>query len=50
IFAGFAAHIIVKDMGKISWRLRLGGAFIPVFLLVIGIWFCPANLRWLIKK
>ncbi|KAJ7895586.1 putative facilitated glucose transporter, partial [Mycena olivaceomarginata] len=50
IFAGFAANIIVKDTGKISWRLQLGSAFIPVFLLVIGIWFCPESPRWLMKK
>jgi hypothetical protein len=50
IFAGFAANIIVKDTGKILWRLQLGSAFIPVFLLVIGIWFCPESPRWLMKK
>ncbi|KAJ7836453.1 putative facilitated glucose transporter [Mycena olivaceomarginata] len=50
IFAGFAANIIVKDTGKISWRLQLGSAFIPAFLLVIGIWFCPESPRWLMKK
>ena len=27
--------------GKIAWRLQLGSAFIPSFILGIGIFFCP---------
>ncbi|KAJ7726717.1 putative sugar transporter [Mycena maculata] len=50
IFAGFAANVIVKNTGKIAWRLQLGSAFIPAFFLVLGIWFCPESPRWLMKK
>ena len=50
IFAGFIANVAVKDTGKISWRLQLGSAFIPSFILLIGIWFCPESPRWLMKK
>jgi len=50
IFAGFAANVIVKDVGKIAWRLQLGSAFIPAFFLLLGIWFCPESPRWLMKK
>ncbi|KAG0647516.1 Sugar-proton symporter PLT5 [Hyphodiscus hymeniophilus] len=49
IFLGFAANVIVKDTGKIAWRLQLGSAFIPSFILMLGIWFCPESPRWLMK-
>jgi MFS family permease len=29
IFLGFAANVVVKDVGQIAWRLQLGSAFIP---------------------
>ncbi|KAJ7224738.1 MFS transporter [Mycena haematopus] len=50
IFAGFCANIAVKGVGKIAWRLQLGSAFIPAFILLLGIWFCPESPRWLMKK
>lgn len=46
---GFAANVIVKDTGDIAWRLQLGSAFIPSFILGIGIFFCPESPRWLMK-
>jgi hypothetical protein len=46
---GFCANVIVKDTGRISWRLQLGSAFIPSFILGIGIFFCPESPRWLMK-
>jgi len=46
---GFAANVIVKDTGRIAWRLQLGSAFIPSFILGCGIWFCPESPRWLMK-
>ncbi|KGB80306.2 sugar transporter [Cryptococcus deuterogattii R265] len=49
IFLGFAANVIVKDTGKIAWRLQLGSAFIPAFILMLGIWFTPESPRWLMK-
>ncbi|PMB73955.1 putative metabolite transport protein YwtG [Beauveria bassiana] len=49
IFLGFVANIVVKDVGKIAWRLQFGSAFIPSFLLLIGIFFCPESPRWLMK-
>ncbi|KAH7402230.1 sugar transporter-like protein [Phaeosphaeria sp. MPI-PUGE-AT-0046c] len=49
IFLGFCANVIVKDTGRISWRLQLGSAFIPSFVLMIGIFFCPESPRWLMK-
>lgn len=49
IFLGFAANVIVKDTGPIAWRLQLGSAFIPSFILMCGIWFCPESPRWLMK-
>ncbi|KAI4228906.1 MAG: hypothetical protein L6R40_008090 [Gallowayella cf. fulva] len=49
IFLGFCANVIVKDTGSISWRLQLGSAFIPSFILGIGIFFCPESPRWLMK-
>lgn len=50
IFLGFCANVIVKDTGRIAWRLQLGSAFIPSFILICGIWFCPESPRWLMKK
>lgn len=50
IFLGFCANVIVKDTGAIAWRLQLGSAFIPSFILALGIWFCPESPRWLMKK
>lgn len=50
IFLGFCANVIVKDTGRISWRLQLGSAFIPSFVLMLGIWFCPESPRWLMKN
>ena len=41
IFLGFCANVIVKDTGRIAWRLQLGSAFIPSLILGIGIFFCP---------
>jgi hypothetical protein len=41
--------VIVKDTGRIAWRLQLGSAFIPSFILGIGIFFCPESPRWLMK-
>jgi hypothetical protein len=41
--------VIVKDTGDIAWRLQLGSAFIPSFVLMIGIFFCPESPRWLMK-
>ncbi|CAG9997133.1 unnamed protein product [Clonostachys byssicola] len=49
IFLGFCANVIVKDVGDIAWRLELGSAFIPAFLLAVGIYFCPESPRWLMK-
>jgi len=49
IFLGFCANVIVKDTGPIAWRLQLGSAFIPSFILGIGIFFCPESPRWLMK-
>ncbi|KAI4240390.1 MAG: hypothetical protein LQ352_007648 [Teloschistes flavicans] len=49
IFLGFCANVIVKDTGRISWRLQLGSAFIPSFILGCGIFFCPESPRWLMK-
>ncbi|KAL9014498.1 MAG: hypothetical protein Q9173_000846 [Seirophora scorigena] len=49
IFLGFCANVIVKDTGDISWRLQLGSAFIPSFILGLGIFFCPESPRWLMK-
>ncbi|KAJ5825314.1 MFS transporter [Penicillium riverlandense] len=49
IFLGFAANVIVKDVGRIAWRLQFGSAFIPSFVLMCGIWFCPESPRWLMK-
>jgi len=45
IFLGFCANVIVKDTGDIAWRLQLGSAFIPSFVLICGIWFCPESPR-----
>jgi MFS family permease len=51
IFLGFAANVIVKDVTAVSaWRLQLGSAFIPSFVLACGIWFCPESPRWLMKN
>ncbi|KAF7329796.1 Facilitated glucose transporter [Mycena kentingensis (nom. inval.)] len=50
IFCGFAANVIVKDVPNIAWRLQLGSAFIPSFILMLGIWFCPESPRWLMKN
>ena len=49
IFLGFCANVIVKDTGRIAWRLQLGSAFIPSFILGVGIYFCPESPRWLMK-
>ncbi|WRT63103.1 uncharacterized protein IL334_000006 [Kwoniella shivajii] len=49
IFLGFCANVIVKDTGRIAWRLQLGSAFIPAFILMLGIWFTPESPRWLMK-
>ncbi|CAI7579427.1 unnamed protein product [Penicillium pancosmium] len=49
IFLGFCANVIVKDTGDIAWRLQLGSAFIPSFVLAVGIFFCPESPRWLMK-
>lgn len=47
---GFCANVIVKDVPRIAWRLQLGSAFIPSFILGVGIFFCPESPRWLMKN
>ncbi|KAI4718213.1 hypothetical protein E4T48_05523 [Aureobasidium sp. EXF-10727] len=49
IFLGFCANVIVKDVPRIAWRLQLGSAFIPSFILMCGIYLCPESPRWLMK-
>ncbi|KAL6229638.1 general substrate transporter, partial [Aspergillus navahoensis] len=49
IFLGLIANVAVKDTGRIAWRLQLGSAFIPSFILGVGIYFCPESPRWLMK-
>lgn len=45
--AGFCANVIVKDVTVVSaWRLQLGSAFIPSFILGAGIFFCPESPRY----
>ena len=34
IFLGLIANIAVKNTGAIAWRLQLGSAFIPSFILM----------------
>jgi sugar porter (SP) family MFS transporter len=50
IFLGYAANLVVKDTGKIAWRLQIGSAFLPAVPLMLGIYFCPESPRWLMKK
>jgi hypothetical protein len=50
IFLGTCANLIVKDTGRISWRLQFGSAFIPAIPLVLGIYLCPESPRWLMQK
>lgn len=50
IFLGTCANLILKDVGRIAWRLQLASAFIPAVPLVLGIWFCPESPRWLMLK
>ena len=49
IFLGFAANCVVMNVGPIAWRLQFGSAFIPSFILMLGIFFCPESPRWLMK-
>lgn len=46
IFLGVTANLVLKDTGRIAWRLQLGSAFIPAIPLLIGIYFCPESPRW----
>ncbi|KAF2198805.1 MFS transporter [Delitschia confertaspora ATCC 74209] len=50
ILLGTCANLIVKDVGRIAWRLQLGSAFIPAIPLVLGIYLLPESSRWLMKK
>lgn len=49
--AGFCANVIVKDVTVVSaWRLQLGSAFIPSFILGVGIFFCPESPRYALYR
>lgn len=50
IFLGTCANLAVVNVGKITWRLQLGSAFIPAVPLALGIFFCPESPRWLMTK
>lgn len=50
IFLGTCSNLAVVNVGRITWRLQLGSAFIPAVPLVLGIWFCPESPRWLMTK
>lgn len=43
IFLGFCANAVVKDVGRIAWRLQLGSAFIPALPLAVMIYFCVSQ-------
>ncbi|KAK6437479.1 hypothetical protein LTR95_006331 [Oleoguttula sp. CCFEE 5521] len=48
IFLGFCANVIVKDTGRISWRLQ--ASRYSSLDVKLGIWFCPESPRWLMKN
>ncbi|KAI1381091.1 hypothetical protein F4677DRAFT_440307 [Hypoxylon crocopeplum] len=50
IFLGCSANLAVSKVGRISWRLQVGSAFIPAIPLVLLILLCPESPRWYIKK
>ena len=51
IFLGLIANIVVLGVAdNLEWRLQLGSAFIPSFILASGIYFCPESPRWLMKN
>ncbi|KAI1803125.1 hypothetical protein F4811DRAFT_572306 [Daldinia bambusicola] len=50
IFLGCTANLAVGRVGRISWRLQVGSAFIPAVPLTFLILFCPESPRWYIKK
>jgi hypothetical protein len=44
IFLGFCANIAVVNSGRITWRLQIGSAFIPVVPLLLLIYLCPESM------
>jgi sugar porter (SP) family MFS transporter len=51
IFLGLLANIAFLDLDDdLEWRFQLGSAFIPSFILGVGIYFCPESPRWLMKN
>ena len=45
-----SANAVVKDVGRIAWRLQLASCFIPAVPLAMLIYVCPESPRWLMKK
>ncbi|KAH3664022.1 hypothetical protein OGAPHI_004736 [Ogataea philodendri] len=41
------SHSIHKGL---QWRLMLGSASLPAFLVMLQVWFCPESPRWLMGK
>ncbi|KAH3664019.1 hypothetical protein OGAPHI_004733 [Ogataea philodendri] len=41
------SHSIHKGL---EWRLMLGSASLPAFLVMMQVWFCPESPRWLMGK
>ena len=44
IFLGFTANIAVVNLGRITWRLQIGSAFIPAVPLLLLIYLCPESM------
>ncbi|KAK0824509.1 hypothetical protein LTR91_026089 [Friedmanniomyces endolithicus] len=52
-FQAFSVASLPTSSSKIPARshgVQLGSAFIPSFILMCGIWFCPESPRWLMKN
>lgn len=47
---GFAANLILYQVGDIAWRLQLGSAFLPALPLIFLVFLCPESPRWLMKQ
>ncbi|OAL55009.1 MFS general substrate transporter [Pyrenochaeta sp. DS3sAY3a] len=50
IFLGFAANLMVSQIGENKWRYEVASAAIPALVLLSIVWTIPEYPRWLLKK
>ncbi|KAF1816050.1 hypothetical protein P152DRAFT_478646 [Eremomyces bilateralis CBS 781.70] len=50
IALGYAANLIVADIGRVAWRVQFATAVLPTLFLLVLVFCAPESPRYLVKK